>query len=74
MDDDGDAGVGLVGNELMRYVDDTGVRRVESLQQLLTSSDCITLHCRHSDTPIINHATLHQMRRGRSLIHFTVES
>jgi len=58
---------------------DAGVTRVESLQQLLTSSDCITLHCsknQHSTRPIINQCTLRQMRPGslftvRPKLHYT---
>ena len=49
---------------------DAGVTRVESLQQLLTSSDCITLHSghdQHSSRSIINQCTLRQMRRGLTL-------
>ena len=47
--------------------DDAGVTRVESLQQLVTSSDCITLHCcrtQRNARPVINQCTLRQMRRG----------
>jgi len=50
---------------------DAGVTRVESLQQLLTSSDCITLHSshdQHSSRPIINQCTLRQMRRGLNTV------
>ena len=49
-----------------------GVARVESLQQLLTSSDCITLHCRQThrnSTPIVTQSTLRQMRTGKFIIH-----
>ena len=55
-----------------------GVSRAESLQQLLTSSDCITLHCSRQSqrgatcSPVINHSTLRQMRRGTYLYNVPV--